>query len=75
MGSSCFSRGNDQVLTIINEYLEENNLLDKVDFRGHLCQGNCQHGPNLTIGEAKYNEVSRSNIRFILQDALQALTV
>jgi NADH:ubiquinone oxidoreductase subunit E len=75
MGSSCYARGNDQILDIINTFLKENNLTEKVDFRGHLCQGNCNGGPNLSIGETKYPGVSPSSIGMILEDALKTSMV
>ncbi len=75
MGSSCYARGNDKILELINTFLKENNLKDSVDFRGHLCQGNCNHGPNLTIGETRYHEVSPSSIRMILDEAFKGTMV
>jgi NADH:ubiquinone oxidoreductase subunit E len=71
MGSSCYARGNDQILELIKTFLDENNLKEHVDFRGHLCQGNCNSGPNLSIGETKYNEVSPSSVQMILEDAFK----
>lgn len=71
MGSSCYARGNDQILELIKTFLEDNNLKEYVDFRGHLCQGNCNRGPNLSIGETKFYEVSPSSIRMILEDAFK----
>ncbi len=75
MGSSCYARGNDKILELTNSFLKENNLKDSVDFRGHLCQGNCNHGPNLSIGETRYHEVSPSSIRMILEDAFKTSKV
>lgn len=75
MGSSCYARGNDQILNIINSFLEEHHLKEHVDFRGHLCQGHCNKGPNLTIGETKYHEVSLSSIRLILEEVFESRLV
>lgn len=49
MGSSCFSRGNNTNAEIIERFLREHNLSDKVEIRGCLCSGHCKDGPNLTI--------------------------
>jgi len=73
MGSSCYSRGNDRILEIIREYIESNHLEEKVDFRGHLCIGKCNHGPNVTIGGVAYHDISESNIRLLLDDAFSRL--
>jgi NADH:ubiquinone oxidoreductase subunit E len=72
MGSSCYSRGNDEILKIIERYLTEKNLKDNVDFRGYLCKGQCNKGPNLSIGDKEYHEVSLSNIQLILKEVFEA---
>lgn len=69
MGSSCYTRGNSEIIDTINVFLKERKLENRVDFRGHLCQGHCSQGPNLCIGKTKYHEVNLSNINTILEDA------
>ena len=49
LGSSCFSRGNKQMLKAIQTYLKENNLCDKVNFHGGHCFGNCADGPSIKV--------------------------
>jgi NADH:ubiquinone oxidoreductase subunit E len=49
LGSSCFSRGNKEVVMFIREYLKKHHLEDKVIFKGARCMGNCSNGPNLKI--------------------------
>lgn len=71
LGSSCFSRGNEEVLEVIKTFIEQKKLQEYIDFRGHLCQGLCNKGPNLSIGEKEYQNVSMANIHLILEDALQ----
>ena len=57
MGSSCFSRGNNRNLEVVQNFLQANNLDASVITRGHLCEGMCQQGPNLTIDGAQYRQV------------------
>lgn len=57
MGSSCFSRGGNRALVLVQTYLKENGLEDRVHVRGHLCQGKCQDGPNLVIDGRAYDRV------------------
>ncbi len=70
LGSSCFSRGNGNTLEIIRKFLNENNLTDKVDFKGQLCAGDCSHSPIIHINEEKFETVSESNILQILNKYL-----
>ena len=66
LGSSCFSRGNNKVLPMIKEYLQEKNLIDQVFFHGELCTGNCSKGPIINIDNILYEGVSEENIVEIL---------
>ena len=52
IGSSCFSRGNERNVEVIQKYLEEHHLKDEVDveLEGSLCQGRCADGPIVVVG-------------------------
>jgi NADH:ubiquinone oxidoreductase subunit E len=67
LGSSCFSRGNKEVVLYIKDYLRKNHLDDRVIFKGARCMGNCSNGPNLTINERKIEGVDLSKIEGILE--------
>lgn len=66
LGSSCFSRGSGRVLEVLNNYIKENKLDDRVDFRGSLCSGNCKNGPILKIAGKLYDHVSEESVIHIL---------
>ncbi len=70
LGSSCYTRGNAENLKIIQAYVEGKNLNVSIDFRGHLCNENCNRGPVLTIDEVTYEEVQAFQVEKILQDTL-----
>ncbi len=57
MGSSCFSRGNNRNIEVIQDYLASRSLPDGVELTGHLCQDQCRSGPNVTINGKMYHEV------------------
>ena len=57
MGSSCFSRGNNRNIEVIQDYLALQKLPPGVELKGHLCQGHCKSGPNVTINGKMYHEV------------------
>ncbi len=67
MGSSCYSRGNENVRRIIEAYLQRNGLEGKVDFRGTLCTGRCGEGPNLLINGKLYQKVEEGVLLDILE--------
>lgn len=51
LGSSCFTRGNDEHLPLLQEAIAARGLESRVRLRGSRCEGQCQHGPNLRVGD------------------------
>ncbi len=70
LGSSCFSRGNREVVLFIREYLKKNHLEDKVVFKGARCMGNCINGPNMKINDLMKEGVTLGKIEGILEQEL-----
>ena len=68
LGSSCFSRGNKDVVMFIREYLIKNHLEDKVIFKGARCMGHCSNGPNLNLNGLTIEGVTLSKIEGILEN-------
>ena len=73
LGSSCFSRGNKEVVLFIREYLKKNHLDDKVIFKGARCMGRCSNGPNLKINGSIIEDVTISKIESILEKEFAGL--
>ena len=70
MGSSCFSRGNARNLEVVQDFLKTQNLPPSVAVTGHLCEGHCTAGPNVTINGKMYHEVDPIVILALLQHFL-----
>jgi NADH:ubiquinone oxidoreductase subunit E len=73
LGSSCFSRGNKDVVLFIKEYLKKNHLDDKVIFKGARCMGRCSNGPNLSINGVIAEDVTIAKIESILEKELAGI--
>lgn len=58
MGSSCFARGNSEILQAVENFLAEKGLSDSVELVGHLCLGRCKEGPNLRIDGTDYSAIT-----------------
>lgn len=67
LGSSCFSRGNKEVVMYIREYLRKNHLEDRIIFKGSRCMGLCINGPSLRINEKIIEGVTVAKIESILE--------
>lgn len=66
MGSSCFSRGNKELVLFIKGYLKKNHLDDRVILRGARCLGHCTNGPNIVINDLVIENVSLQEIEALL---------
>lgn len=75
LGSSCFSRGNEELLEFIKEYLRNNDLKEETCFRGHLCSGECKCGPNINIDGQEYHNVKIETIEKLLDSHFSKKTV
>ena len=67
MGSSCFARGNDKNLNFLESYLKENPDSIRLDLYGTRCENQCSVGPNITIGDRTYNNVTLKVLKEILK--------
>ncbi len=66
MGSSCFSRGNEQNLEYLEQIIEKNGLDVEIDLSGSRCEGKCASGPVICIDDTVYSEVNPG----VLQDII-----
>ncbi|NJM15289.1 MAG: (2Fe-2S) ferredoxin domain-containing protein [Bacteroidales bacterium] len=66
LGSSCFARGNKSILPIIQKYLKDNGLEEKVSFNGNHCYSECINGPNVKINGKLYNNINEEKIVQVL---------
>jgi len=66
LGSSCFSRGNKDVLEVVKSFLKEHQLSAEVFFHGDLCGGKCDEGPVLQIDDQLFSQVTVENVYEVL---------
>jgi NADH:ubiquinone oxidoreductase subunit E len=70
MGSSCFSRGNNRNIEVIQDILAARPLPPGVELVGHLCEGHCKSGPNITLNDHLYHGVDPITIIGLLNQYL-----
>lgn len=66
LGSSCFSRGNKNLLKVISKYILDKQLENRVDFHGGHCFGDCAEGPILKINEKIYTGIDEQIVIEVL---------
>lgn len=70
MGSSCFARGNEENLKIIEKYLQTPGIDGEVKVKGSCCEGHCAEGPNLVINGEVYHRVEKGMLIDLLNEKL-----
>ena len=70
MGSSCFSRGNNQHVQTIQRYITEHQLDARVALAGSRCEGKCMQGPNIRIDDVLYHDVDAETLLKLLDEHL-----
>lgn len=70
MGSSCFCRGNNRNVELIQAFLKEANCTESCKLDGHLCQGMCKSGPNVDIDGEHFREVDPVSLIGLLNQRL-----
>ena len=73
LGSSCFARGNQELIAFVRKYIAKYHLEDKVDFKGDHCFNSCSEGPNIMIGSRLFQHVGKNNIETVLTTGLEDL--
>ncbi len=70
MGSSCYSRGNQENLEHIERYLSKRQIACTVDLRGSRCEGLCSEGPIIEINGRIHGSVHADTIEHLLDQQL-----
>ncbi len=70
MGSSCFSRGNGDLVELIENYIETNGFQKdvEVEISGTLCGEFCAEGPNVMINDVRYARVNTGLMLDLLKE-------
>ncbi len=70
MGSSCFTRGNNRLLELLEDQISANGWEDLVFLSGARCQDKCGDGPNVFIDGKLYRGLDEGALLDILQHKL-----
>jgi NADH:ubiquinone oxidoreductase subunit E len=73
LGSSCFARGNKQLVKIVNDYLRDHNLLNEVHFHGERCFGHCALGPSLKLDGIIKEKLDEESVITILDEFFESV--
>lgn len=67
LGSSCYVRGNDKILSFLEDYIQQHNKKLQVALVGCRCTNLCKDGPNIFIGDKRYSNPKIEELQRILE--------
>lgn len=73
MGSSCFARGNNENLIVLENFITKNNLETKIELIGSRCENKCTKGPFIEIDGLNLENINETELKELLKK--QYLTV
>lgn len=71
LGSSCFARGNKKTVKMIENYIKEKKIENKIYYHGAHCCGQCEKGPIIKINNQIFENITPDNVIEILEQNLQ----
>jgi NADH:ubiquinone oxidoreductase subunit E len=71
LGSSCFSRGNRELIDVIQEYLEDIGMKEHATIKGGHCFGNCANGPVLIINGKSHSQITPESAILAIETELK----
>lgn len=72
-GTSCLLRGSQQILKSVLEFVEANNISDKVEIKATFCFEKCDKGPNIVVGDKVIEKATAEQVQKAVLEAVQAL--
>lgn len=73
LGSSCFARGNKQLVKTVNDYLRDRNLLNDVRFHGERCFGQCAVGPSIKLDGLLLERLDEDSVIALLDEFFESV--
>lgn len=70
LGSSCFARGNSQLIHQVREYLRQEHLENQVNFKGARCFNACKSGPVMQVNTELVYGIQENNVIELLKAEL-----
>lgn len=75
IGSSCYVKGSNQVVKIVNDLIAEENWQDKVELKGSFCMQSCQDklGLGIKLNGRRLEGVNLGNAKEVIKEEVTKL--
>lgn len=68
LGSSCFSRKKRDIVSALQDYIDQKKLYDRINLKGGHCLGKCSLGPIMLVNEQVYTKLTPSKAISIVEE-------
>jgi len=62
VGTSCFLRGSQDILSSMSHKVEEKEWKNRINLKATFCSENCAHGPTVTVGDRKIHGATLESV-------------
>lgn len=62
VGTSCFLRGSQDIISGMKEKIEQEGWKDRIDLKATFCTENCSHGPTVVVGDKKMSQTTLESV-------------
>lgn len=72
IGSACYVKGSNQVVTLLQNLVKENGWENSVEIKGSFCMQSCQcgHGLGIRINDRQLSGVGLHNVEEVLKQEI-----
>lgn len=70
LGSSCFSRKKRDIVSALQDYIDQKNLSNRINLKGGHCLGKCSVGPIIVVNEQIYTGITPAKAIRIIEKYL-----
>lgn len=71
VGTNCFMKGSQEIMSNILNYIQERNLSEFVDVKANFCMENCDKGPSVSIGNTI---ITKAKVATVIKEIESQLT-
>ncbi|MFA5478961.1 MAG: NADH-dependent [FeFe] hydrogenase, group A6 [Candidatus Muiribacteriota bacterium] len=75
VGTSCYTRGSQDLIMQLAHYVEANNLSDRINVKASFCFENCGKSPNVKVGETLIEKATFAKVTEAINEAVNGEAV
>lgn len=71
VGSACYVKGSNQIISMVKQMLVDNNWEEKVDIKGAFCMGMCTQGIGVKVNGKAIEGLGLHNAKQLIEQRIK----